>query len=60
MENFKLIKQFVMVHPKDACDLELNYYFWLQLLNEPQSDVVVFAIITLHIYKIWYKKGKTQ
>ena len=36
--------------PKNACKLEFADHLWLQFLDQPQSDIVVVAIINFHIY----------
>ena len=43
---------FVTVQPKNACKLEFADHLWLLFLYKPQSDIVVFIIITFHIYII--------
>ena len=35
-----------------------TYHLWLPFLDQPQSDIVVFAIRTFHIYNILVKKCK--
>ena len=46
-------KFFVMVHPKNECRLEMDDHLWPIFLDHPQSDVVVFAIITLRYIIFW-------
>ena len=43
---------YVTVKPKNACKLEFAYHLWLPFLDQPQSDIIIFRIITLHIYII--------
>ena len=38
------------------CKLEFADNLWLPFLDRPQSDIVVFAIITFQIYKILLTK----
>ena len=38
---------FVVVQPKNACKLGFSDHLWLPFLDQPQSKIVVFAIITL-------------
>ena len=33
---------FLMIHPKNACQLGLSGYLLLPFLDQPKSDVVVF------------------
>ena len=40
-------KLFVVVQPKNACKLGFSDHLWLPFLDQPQSKIVVFAIITL-------------
>ena len=47
----------VIVQSKNACKLELVYHLWLPFIDQPQSDIVVFAIITFQIYNIIVKNG---
>ena len=42
----------VTVKPKNAGKLEFLDHFWLPFLDQPQYDILVFAITTLHIYNI--------
>ena len=39
----------VTVQPKNACKLEFLDHLWLPFLDQPQSDIVFFLIITFHI-----------
>ena len=48
-------KLFATINPKNACKLEFSDHLWLPFLDQPQSDVKVFAIITFHIYNILVK-----
>ena len=45
-------KTFLVVKPKPPCQLGFSDHLWLTFLDQPQSDVVVFAIISFQIYKI--------
>ena len=45
-------KLFVTFHPKNVCKLEFSDNLWLPFLDQPQSDVMVFSIITFQMYKI--------
>ena len=42
----------VTVQPKNACKLESADHLWLTFLDQPQSDIVFFAIFTFLIYHI--------
>ena len=46
----------VTFQPKNACKLEFVDNLWLPFLDQPQSDILVFAIITFQIYSILVKK----
>ena len=48
----------VTVQPKHSCKLEFVDHLWLPFLHQPQSDIIVFAIINFQIYKILVKKSK--
>ena len=48
----------VIVQPKNACKLEFAYNLWLLFINQTHSDILVFAIITFHIYNITVTKCK--
>ena len=48
----------VTVQPKNACKLEFADNLLLPYLDQPQSDIVVFAIIIFHIYNILVTKCK--
>ena len=41
---------------KGACKLEFADHLWLPFLDQPQSDIVVFAIINFQIYNILVTK----
>ena len=43
-------KLFDMVNPKSACKLEFADHLWIPFLDQPQSDVVDFAILYFHIH----------
>ena len=51
-------KVFVAFQPKNSCRLEFADNLWLQFLHQPQSYIVVFAIITFHVYNILVTKWK--
>ena len=38
-------KDFFTVQPENVCKLEFVDHLWLPFLGQPQSDIVVFAII---------------
>ena len=48
----------VTVQAKNACKLGFAYHLWLPLHDQPQLDIVVFAIITFLIYNIIVTKWK--
>ena len=43
---------------KKKYELELAYNLWLPFIDQPQSEIVVFAITTFHIYNILVTKWK--
>ena len=43
---------------KNACKLDFPDHLWLSFIDQPQPDIVVFAIITFHIYTILVTKCK--
>ena len=43
---------------KIACKLEFSDHLWLPFIDQPQSDIVVFAMITFQIYNILVTKWK--
>ena len=49
---------FVLVQPKNARKLEFTDHLWLPYLDKPQSDIIVFSIITYQIYNILVTKWK--
>ena len=51
-------KFFVIVRPTNACKLQFVDHLWLPFLYQPQSDIVVYEMITFHIYKILVTKWK--
>ena len=51
-------KLFVMVNRRYACKLEFDNHLLLTFLYQPQSDVVVFAIIYFRIHKNLVKEQK--
>ena len=51
--NFETNKRlFVKTNIKPPFKLEFSNHLWLPFLYQPQSDVIVFEITTLQIYKI--------
>ena len=48
----------VAVQPKNACKLEFLDHFWLPFIDQPQYDILVFAITTFQIYNILVSKCK--
>ena len=48
----------VTVQPKNACKLEFLDHLWLPFLDQPQFDIVVFAIINFQIYNNLVTKQK--
>ena len=46
------------VYPKNACKLEFSGHLWLTFIDQQQSDVVFFVIITINVYIILVKKLK--
>ena len=52
-------KLFVTVNTQNACKLGFSDRSWLPSLNQPQSDVVVFEIISFHILKKNCSRMKT-
>ena len=51
-------KFYFTVQPKNACQLKFEDHLWLPFLDQPQSDIVFFAMITFHIYNILVTKWK--
>ena len=49
---------FGRVNPRKACKIEFADQFWLPFPNQPQSDVVVFAIIYCDIYNLFLTECK--
>ena len=49
---------YVIVKPKNVCKLEFADHLWLPFLDQPQSNIVVFSIITFDIYNILVKKWR--
>ena len=37
-------KLFVIVQPKSACKQEFADYLWIPILDQPQSDIVVYVL----------------
>ena len=59
IESYERNKKFtVTVQPKKAYKLEFVDHLWLSFLDQPQSDIVVFTIITFQIYNILVLKWK--
>ena len=48
----------VPVQPQNECKLEFMDHLWLPFLDQPQSEIVFFAIITFQIYNILLSKWK--
>ena len=48
----------VTFQPKNACKLEFVDHLWVPFLDQSQSDIVVFAVITFQIYHILLSKWK--
>ena len=48
----------ITVQPKNACKLEFVDHLWLPFIYQPQSDIIVFAIINFQIYNILVTKWK--
>ena len=53
-------KFFVAVQPKNAFKLEFVENLWLPFFDQPQSNIVVHAIITFQIYNILVTKFKRE
>ena len=49
---------FVTAEPKNVCELGFADHWWLPFLDQSQSDIIVFAIITFQIYTILVQKWK--
>ena len=49
---------FVTVQPKNARKLEFSDHLWIPFLDQPQSDIVFFVIITFQSYNILVHKQK--
>ena len=47
LTNKKLLLTF---HPKNVSKLEFADNLWLTFLDQPQSDILIFAMINFHIY----------
>ena len=45
---------------KNACKLGFVDHLWLPFLDQPQSDIVVFAMISFHIYNIIVSKWRHE
>ena len=50
----------VTVQPKSSCKLEIVDHLWLPFLDQPHSEIVVFAIINFQIYNILVLKRKHE
>ena len=48
----------VTVQQKKHVNCHFADYLWIPLIDQPQSDIVVFKIITFHIYNIIVTKPK--
>ena len=48
----------ITVQPKNACKLEFVNHFWPPFLDQPKSDIVVFAINNFQIFNILVSKCK--
>ena len=60
-EIYHTNKEFpVTVQPKNARRLKFSDNLWLLFFDQLQSEIVVFAIITLKIYNILLKNGNTE
>ena len=46
----------VTLQPKNACKLIFSDHLRLPFLDQPQSEIVFFAIITFQVYNILVKK----
>ena len=51
-------KFIVTVQPKNACKLEFVDNLLLPFLDQPQSHIVVFSVISFQIYRIIVSKWK--
>ena len=51
-------KLFVTVQPKNSCKLEFADKLWIPFHDQPQSDIVVFAITNVNTYYILLKRWK--
>ena len=40
----------VTIQPRNTCKLKFVDHLWLQFLDHPQSDIVVFVVINFQIY----------
>ena len=59
VEIHEINKKFtITVQPKNACKLEFVDHLWLPFIDQPHSDIVVFEVITFHIYNILVSKWK--
>ena len=48
----------VIVQQQNACKLEFADHLWLPFIEQPQFDIIVFAIINFKIYHILVSKCK--
>ena len=39
-------KLFVTINPRNACKLEFSDHLWLPILEQPNPDIVIFAIFS--------------
>ena len=49
---------FVTVQPKNACKFESADHLWLPFIDQPQSDIIVSAIVSFHVYNVIVTKCK--
>ena len=54
----KQIKHLCYSSTKNAFKLEFSDNLWLPFIDQPQSDIVVFEIITFQIYIVLVTKSK--
>ena len=52
-------KLFVTVQPANTCKLEFLDHLWPPFLDQHQSYILLFEIITFHVYNILVKKMET-
>ena len=54
------LKICVTVQLKHLCKLKFLDHLWLPFIEQPQSDIVFFAIITFRVYKILVKNENME